>query len=196
MKPVDLGTFSENVYATNSIFTDVDVREFLYSDNAYQPTTSLYPIVWEDEDCLADELPDIIDKGDRVVNSIVAEKIMAFDPYGVEIYPARLKVADDTVEGRYLMSVKNVIDVLDENESFIEISPASGRVLVHNVFISDEKLLKVPLYKRLVFRVKGADDTIFFDGRIIDAADKYFSIHGAKLIQITPFNTSEEAPIL
>ncbi len=178
------------------MFVDVDVREFLYSDNEYQPTSSVEPIIWEDNDCFADELPDIVDKGERVVNFITAQIIMSFDPYGVEVYPAKLKLADAAVEGRYLMSVKNIIDVMDESESSIEISPVDGERLVHDVYISTEKLSKIPLHKRLVFRVKGADDTIFFDGRIIDAADKYFSIHGAKLIQITPFNTSEEAPIL
>ncbi|NRA83802.1 MAG: hypothetical protein HRU22_08550 [Gammaproteobacteria bacterium] len=195
MSEIALGTFSENLMASDSMFTELDVREFLYGNNVYQPTSTLAPIVWEDENCHKSAVPDIIDKGDRVVNDIVAEKIMAFDPYGVEIYPAKLLLNNDQADGRYLISVKNIIDVMDDEKSVVEISPVDGSLRVRRLYISKKKLLEIPKQKRLVFRVKGTDDTIFFDGDIINSVTDFFAIHGASGVQITPFNTADRAPI-
>lgn len=68
----------------------------------------------------------IVDCGDLSVSRLFAEILMSFDPFGIEYYPSQLKLEDGEVQNRYILAINNIIDVLDEERSDIEISPRSG----------------------------------------------------------------------
>lgn len=183
---------TENYLASSVNFTQVDIREPMYATNDYHPTSSEHPIVWKDlERGRVNRVGPIVDCGDLSVSSTFAQKLMSFDPFGVEVYPSRLKLDDGELEGRYLIAVNNVIDVLDEERSRIKKSPRSGNLIVHDLYISDEKLSKIPLEKRVAFRVKGANTTTFFCEELFDVIvrDREFDpLRKAKL------STDNEAP--
>ncbi|SFM22588.1 hypothetical protein SAMN04487963_1799 [Marinobacter zhejiangensis] len=194
-KNVRLATLSEDFSSSDAMFTDVDEREYLYSTNEYTPCSSLNPLLWEDLDIDVEDIPDMVDKGDRVVNREIAELIMSFDPYGVEFYPVELKGENGVLKNRYLLSVKNIIDAVDYSRSRIIENPKPHRPpIVSRLAICPEKLERIPLNKRLVFRVRESN-TIFFDGRI---AEKFLEglLDGRHfLCEATPFDTSELAPV-
>lgn len=194
-KNIGLATLSEDFSSSDAMFTDVDAREYLYSTNEYIPCSSLNPLRWEDLDIDIADVPDMVDKGDKVVNKEIAELIMSFDPYGVEFYPVELKGENGVLQNRYLLSVKNIIDVIDNERSRIIENPKPHRApIVSRLAICPEKLGNIPLNKRLVFRVKESN-TIFFDGRI---AEKFMEglLEGRHLLcEATPFDTSELAPV-
>jgi hypothetical protein len=163
---------TENYFTSSVIFTSVDNRESLYSTNIFHPTSSENSIVWqESESGSIKNVGPIVDCGDLSVSSGFASKLMSFDPYGVEVYPSKLKLDDGQLEGRYLVAVNNIIDVLDENKSDIEISPRSGKKIVHELYFSEEKLRSIPMDKRIAFRVKGAETALFFCEELFDVLD-------------------------
>lgn len=194
-KNFNLGTISEDFDESDCMFKEVDERGYFYSTNEYIPCSSFSPIAWEDLDILdCDEVPDIVEKGDKVVSKAVAKLIMSYDPYGVEVYPAKLTIKNGVIKDRYIISIKNIIDVIDTERSRIIQNPKPHRPpIVSRLAISPEKLELIPLHKRLVFRVKESN-TIFFDGSIVDkfVGDLMNGHH--KLCQAIPFDTSELAP--
>ncbi|EHC7289596.1 imm11 family protein [Vibrio parahaemolyticus] len=154
---------SEDYYASSTNFTPVDNRESMYSTNIYHPSSSENPIIWQDlEGGSINSVGPIVDCGDLSVSANFAQMLMSFDPYGIEVYPSLLKADNGVSEGRYLIAVNNVIDVLDEEKSIIKTSPRSGKKLVHVLYLSEEKLKSIPLNKRIAFRVKGAETVMFF----------------------------------
>ncbi|MFH4560320.1 imm11 family protein [Vibrio diabolicus] len=154
---------SEDYYASSTNFTPVDNRESMYSTNIYHPSSSENPIIWQDlEGGSINSVGPIVDCGDLSVSANFAQMLMSFDPYGIEVYPSLLKADNGSAEGRYLIAVNNVIDVLDEEKSIIKTSPRSGKKLVHVLYLSEEKLKRIPLNKRIAFRVKGAETVMFF----------------------------------
>nr|WP_241910554.1 hypothetical protein [Vibrio lentus] len=94
-------------------FQCVDNREPLYSKSEYEPTSSKSPIVWEALDGSTKQVGNIADNGDLCVTKEFAEIVMSFDPYGIECYPATLKLSDGSLTDRYLLALNNVIDVID-----------------------------------------------------------------------------------
>ncbi|MEL4408293.1 imm11 family protein [Shewanella algae] len=154
---------TENYFTSTTSFTCIDNREFLYSTDEFKPTSSLRPIVWQDQESAdTSKIGHIIDSGDLSISKDLAEIIMSFDPYGVEFYPSKLTLKNSEVSERYLLAINNVIDVIDEEESDIEVSPYNGDLIIHDLYISEEKLKNTPFNKRVVFRVKGAETAMFF----------------------------------
>ncbi|QQO85239.1 imm11 family protein [Shewanella algae] len=154
---------TENYFTSTTSFTCIDNRELLYSTDEFKPTSSLRPIVWQDQESAdTSKIGHIIDSGDLSISKVLAEIIMSFDPYGVEFYPSKLTLKNSEVSERYLLAINNVIDVIDEEESDIEVSPYNGDLIIHDLYISEEKLKNTPFNKRVVFRVKGAETAMFF----------------------------------
>ncbi|MUK94776.1 hypothetical protein GNP80_20405 [Aliivibrio fischeri] len=154
---------TENYFTSRVNLTCVDNREFFYSTNFYHPTTSNHSIVWKDlKGGKVSQVGPIVDIGDLSVSSQFAQKLMSFDPYGVEVYPSKLELKDGQIENRYLLAINNTIDVLDYDKSDIEISPRSGKKIIHILFLSEKKLKKTPLEQRIAFRIKGAETAMFF----------------------------------
>ncbi len=154
---------TENYFTSKTSFTCIDDREFLYSTNDFNPTASFNPIVWQDqENHKGVSVGHIADNGDLSVSKDLAEIIMSFDPYGIEFYPSKLLLNDSALDDRYLLAVNNFIDVMDDEKSDIEISPYSGNPIVHDLYLSEHKLKNIPLQNRVLFRVKGAETSMFF----------------------------------
>ncbi|MGX2965879.1 imm11 family protein [Shewanella sp. FeAMO] len=154
---------TENYFTSTTSFTCIDNRVLLYSTDEFKPTSSLRPIVWQDQESAdTSKIGHIIDSGDLSISKDLAEIIMSFDPYGVEFYPSKLTLKNSEVSERYLLAINNVIDVIDEEESDIEVSPYNGDLIIHDLYISEEKLKNTPFNKRVVFRVKGAETAMFF----------------------------------
>ncbi|MCE9783056.1 imm11 family protein [Shewanella algae] len=154
---------TENYFTSTTSFSCIDNRELLYSTDEFKPTSSLRPIVWQDQESAdTSKIGHIIDSGDLSISKDLAEIIMSFDPYGVEFYPSKLTLKNSEVSERYLLAINNVIDVIDEEESDIEVSPYNGDLIIHDLYISEEKLKNTPFNKRVVFRVKGAETAMFF----------------------------------
>ncbi|PTP40647.1 imm11 family protein [Vibrio splendidus] len=163
---------SENYFTSSVNFVPVDDRESLYSTNHYHPTSSVNPIVWLDsEGGSIKKVGPIVDCGDLSVSAKFAEALMSFDPYGVEYYPSQLDLEDGSVKNRYIIAINSIIDILDEDRSDIEISPRSGEPIVHELFLSEEKLKQIPLENRVAFRVKGAETAMFFCEELFDVVD-------------------------
>ncbi|TOR21861.1 hypothetical protein CGG78_24535, partial [Vibrio parahaemolyticus] len=53
--------------------------------------------MWKDDDIYEIEALDLIRGGAFNVTKPIAELIMSFDPYGVEVYPAKLTCSGDGV---------------------------------------------------------------------------------------------------
>ncbi|EMK3365295.1 hypothetical protein P3592_19895 [Vibrio parahaemolyticus] len=176
---------SENYFFSSVNFVSVDNRESLYSTNHYHPTSSINPVVWVDsEGGSIKNVGPIVDCGDLSVSRLFAEILMSFDPFGIEYYPSQLKLEDGEVQNRYILAINNIIDVLDEERSDIEISPRSGELIVHELFISEEKLKQIPLSNRVAFRVKGAETAMFFCEELFDVIDfmaEFYSLRKAKI---------------
>ena len=183
---------SENYFTSSVNFTSVDNREAMYSTNDFHPTSAVNTIVWQDlEGGKVNNVGPIVDCGDLSVSSTFAEKLMSFDPFGIETYPSKLKLDDGELENRYLIAINNVIDVLDEENSDIDISPRSGRQIVHELYLSDEKLSRVPVAKRVAFRVKGVATAMFFCEELFDVVD---SIPEFDVLRKAKISTDDEAP--
>ncbi|MHC6526981.1 hypothetical protein ACX806_05660, partial [Vibrio proteolyticus] len=118
---------TENYFTSTTSFTCIDNREFLYSTNEFNPTSSIKPIIWQDQENInGSKVGHIVDSGDLSISKDLAEIIMSFDPYGIECYPSKLILKNSEVSGRYLLAINNIIDVIDEDDSDIEISPYNG----------------------------------------------------------------------
>ncbi len=165
---MEYAVISEDYMKSPSQFQCVDSREFLYSTNNYVPTTTVSPIKWKDENILSTMVHPIASNGDICITKELAEIIMSFDPYGIEVYPASLDVKDGEVVERYLLAINNIQDVVDYDKSVTEISPNSGNLIVHKLFLSEEKLLKVPEEKKVIYRAKDMDSAVFFTPEIFD----------------------------
>ncbi|USD31537.1 MULTISPECIES: hypothetical protein [Vibrio] len=163
---------SENYQVSSTSFTCVDNSEPLYSKADYEPTSSADPIVWEATDGSIKGVGSIADNGDLCVSKEFAELVMSFDPFGIECYPAELRLLDAVLKNRYLLALNNVIDVLDESKSRTRKSPKRNKILIMDLYLSEEKLLNTPFHKRVLFRVKGAETATIFCEEIYDLARK------------------------
>ncbi|EGR1569475.1 hypothetical protein ABVF67_003562 [Vibrio parahaemolyticus] len=188
---MEFSVISEDFMRSSSTFQSVDDREFLYSTNNFHPTSSENPIRWEDKNITSSMVHPISDNGDICVSKELAELVMSFDPYGVEFYPASLLTKDGEITERYILALNNIQDVVDFERSVIEVSPNSGNLIVHRLFLSPEKILNIPFHKRVVYRAEGADTAVFFAPEIYDliSNDSRFS-----LVRKMKKNTSTRAP--
>nr|WP_052678351.1 DUF1629 domain-containing protein [Moritella viscosa]SHO12002.1 Putative uncharacterized protein [Moritella viscosa] len=201
MDTEELATFSENLLSNDIMSQTLDSREFLYSSEGFVPISVINPIIWEAAGADMTGIPDILDKGDRIISKVVMEAIMAWDPYGVVVMPAALKVDDGLAKGRYLLSVNNIIDVMDTEESFVYLEDRSDydlppELIVAELFIDAEKYHVIPEYKKHIFRVKGSDDTIFFSMELVTHVWDIAMQADCQGIVYTPFDFDEEAPIM
>ncbi|WP_268809816.1 hypothetical protein, partial [Vibrio parahaemolyticus] len=165
---MEFSVISEDFMRSSSAFQSVDDREFLYSTNNFHPTSSENPIRWEDKNITSSMVHPISDNGDICVSKELAELVMSFDPYGVEFYPASLLTKDGEITERYILALNNIQDVVDFERSVIEVSPNSGNLIVHRLFLSPEKILNIPFHKRVVYRAEGSDTAVFFAPEIYD----------------------------
>ena len=151
---MEYAVISEDYMRSPSQFQCVDSREFLYSTNDYIPTTTINAIKWEDGNILSTMVHPIASNGDICITKELAEIIMSFDPYGIEVYPASLIVKDGEVKERYLLAINNIQDVVDYDKSVTEISPNSGDLIVHKLFLNEGKLLNISKEKKLYTEIK------------------------------------------
>ncbi|SGZ03143.1 Putative uncharacterized protein [Moritella viscosa] len=181
-----IAKINEALYASNAMFMSDDARAYLYEDIDYIPVSIAAPIIWTDDNVLARHVFDITNAGDLSVTAKVAEIFMSFDPYGITVLPNRLDCADGMSEQvRYVIAINNEIDVLDEDKSHIERKvrhydpeehgydlPLEERgsyvtERIDELYLSEEKMKKVPKCKRHIFRVKGVN-VFFFSNEIYD----------------------------
>ncbi|MFC3153240.1 hypothetical protein ACFOEK_19530 [Litoribrevibacter euphylliae] len=190
-KVTEFSIISEDYMRSPSEFQCVDNREFLYSTNNYHPTSALNAIKWEDKNIPSSMVHPIVSIGDLCVSRELAELIMSFDPYGVEVYPASLITKDADVDDRFILAINNIQDVVDFDRSVIETSPYSGELIVHRLFLSAEKIEQIPFEKRIVYRPQNADTVIFFAPEVYDLvkSDPQFA-----LVRKLKKNTSMRAP--
>ncbi len=165
---MNFSIISENFQMSTTSFVCVDNREHLYSKAEFEPTSSLESIHWESADGLIKDVGHISDNGDLCVSKEFAELVMSFDPYGIECYPAKLRLQDGTISKRYLLALNNVIDVVDESKSRMRKSPKRNKMLVMELYLSEQKLKRTPWHKRILFRVKGAETATIFCEEIFD----------------------------
>lgn len=197
----ELATFSENLLSNDIMSQARDAREFLYSSEKFTPTSSLNPIIWEADGAQMDGIPDILDKGDRIISKVVMDAIMAWDPYAVTVLPAALQTDNGLSTQRYLLSVDNIIDVMDEEESYMFMRDLSDydlppELIVNELFIDPEKYHAIAEHKKHIFRVKGSDDTIFFSMALVKHVWEIAMQADCQGIVYTPFDFDEEAPIM
>ncbi|UUM32476.1 imm11 family protein [Vibrio japonicus] len=159
---------SEDYRAPSTSFTCIDNREPLYSKSTLEPTSSYEPIVWEATDGSIKGVGNIADNGDLCVSKELAELVMSFDPYGIECYPAELRFRDGTLNKRYILAINNIVDAMDELKSRTRKSPKRNKILVMELYLSEEKLRQVPFHKRVLFRVHGAETATIFCEEIYD----------------------------
>ncbi|MCG9683255.1 hypothetical protein L1D31_11790 [Vibrio sp. Isolate23] len=195
-----LATFSENLLSNDIIAKPDDAREYLYSSNSYIPVSALSPIIWLAGDNDLDEIPDIIDKGDRMVSELIMKAIMSWDPYGIIFMPAALKSEDKKHSNRYIMAINNIIDVMNEEESRTYMKDNSDyglppELIVRELFICEGKYNLIPEHKKHIFRVKGSDDTIFFSAELVNHVWDIAEQNGAIGLVQEPFDFDEEAPV-
>ncbi|WP_261886077.1 hypothetical protein [Vibrio pomeroyi] len=175
---------SENFNRSTTQFQCVDNREPLYSKSEYEPTSSKSPIVWEALDSSTEQVGNIADNGDLCVTKEFAEIVMSFDPYGIECYPATLKLSDGSLTDRYILALNNVIDVIDDFKSRTRKSPKRNKILVMELYLSEVKLAQIPFQKRILLRVQGADTATVFCEEIYDLVaqdDRYSDLRMFKL---------------
>ncbi len=165
---MEYAVISEDYMRSPSQFQCVDSREFLYSTNDYIPTTTINAIKWEDGNILSTMVHPIASNGDMCITKELAEIIMSFDPYGIEVYPASLVVKDGEVTERYLLAINNIQDVVDYDKSVTEISPNSSDLIVHKLFLNEDKLLNISKEKKVIYRAKDMDSAVFFTPEIFD----------------------------
>ncbi len=195
-----LATFSENLLGNDIVAKPSDSREFLYALDKFVPVSTSEPIVWTAGEHDLGYIPDIIDKGDRLVSRLVMEAIMAWDPYGVIFLPAELHSSSKRISNFYIMSVNNIIDVINEEDSFVFMEDKSHiglppKVVVSELYISESKYSEIKPYKKHVFRVKGSDDTVFFSTELVDHVWDIVEKKGALGLVQEPFDFDEEAPV-
>ncbi|TNZ82449.1 hypothetical protein CGK39_16730 [Vibrio parahaemolyticus] len=200
MSTEQLTTFSENLLGSDIIAKPADGREFLYSTDIFVPVSTSAPIVWTAGEHPLEDVPDIIDKGDRLVSRLIMEAIMAWDPYGVIFLPAELHSTCRQLTGFYIMSVNNTIDVINDEESFVFTRDKSHlglppKVVVSELYISESKYNAIEPHKKHIFRVQGSDDTIFFSTELVDNVWEIAEKNGAVGLVQEPFNFDEEAPV-
>ncbi|HAS8402997.1 TPA: hypothetical protein RSW51_004340 [Vibrio vulnificus] len=195
-----LATFSENLLGNDIVAKPIDGREFLYSIDKYLPVSALDAIIWTAGDHDLEDVPDIIDKGDRLVSRLVMEAIMAWDPYGVIFLPAELHSTCRKLTDFFIMSVNNTIDVINEEDSFVFMEDKSHiglppKVVVSELYISESKYNAIESHKKHIFRVQGSDDTIFFSTELVDNVWEIAEKNGAVGLVQEPFDFDEEAPV-
>lgn len=171
------------------LFTAVDSRSSFYDDNDFTPTSCKSEIVWKDDDIYEIEALDLIRGGAFNVTKPIAELIMSFDPYGVEVYPAKLTCSGDGVlTERYIIAVDNLVDVVDYDKG-IKVTDVTTRF-----YLSNEKIKELPDSKRHVFKPIGMTKT-FFSIELFEALvrlDEEGKINTS--IVAFSFDTSEETP--
>ncbi|AIW13578.1 hypothetical protein VITU102760_25580 [Vibrio tubiashii] len=165
---MEFSVISEDFMRSSTAFQCVDSREFFYSTNNYHPTTSESSIKWEDKNIMSSMVHPIADNGDICVTKDLAEIIMSFDPYGVEVYPASLVTKDEEINNRYILAINNIQDVVDFDRSVVEKSPYNGDLIVHRLFLCSDKISRIPFNKRIIYRSKDADTAVFFAPEIFD----------------------------
>ncbi len=188
---MEYAVISEDYMRSSSQFQCVDSREILYSNNDYIPTTTINAIKWEDKNITKNLVHPISDNGDICITKELAEIIMSFDPYRIEVYPASLLIQDGELSERYLLAINNIQDVADMNRSAIEISEDTGSIIVHRLFLSDTKLNEIQFNKRVIYRIKGAETAVFFAPEIYDLIINDYRFY---LVRKIKKNTSMRAP--
>nr|WP_086937945.1 DUF1629 domain-containing protein [Thaumasiovibrio occultus] len=194
-----LATLSEDLLSNDIMAKPSDAREYLHSHNRYIPVSSDNYFVWDIGEADIDALPDMIDKGDRVVSKAVMDVIMSWDPYGVIFVPVKLKSNDSLSDSRYIMAVNNIIDVMDEENSFVFTRDNSRYnlppdIVVNELYISETKYAQICESKKHIFRVKGADGTIFFSAQMANTVWDVAVSEGLQGMVMQPFDFNEEAP--
>lgn len=186
---MEVAYINEDFNEGESLFIPIDIRSSFYDDNDFIPTTSVSEIVWYDDDILSIEALDLIRAGAFNVTKSIAELIMSFDPYGVEVYPAKLKCSGEGVLAeRYILAVDNLVDVVDFDKC-IKVTDVTT-----SFFLSDEKIMKLPESKRHVFKPIGMTKT-FFSIELLEALvrlDEEGNINTS--IVAFSFDTTEETP--
>ncbi|MCX8804706.1 hypothetical protein NOL29_25880 [Vibrio parahaemolyticus] len=123
--------------------------------------------MWKDDDIYEIEALDLIRGGAFNVTKPIAELIMSFDPYGVEVYPAKLTCSGDGVlTERYIIAVDNLVDVVDYDKG-IKVTDVTTRF-----YLSNEKIKELPDSKRHVFKPVGMTKT-FFSIELFEALNVY-----------------------
>nr|WP_269809247.1 DUF1629 domain-containing protein [Enterovibrio nigricans] len=180
---------NEDFNEGESLFISTDIRSSLYDDNYFIPTTSVSEIIWQDKNNQNIEALDIIRGGLFNFTKDIAELIMSFDPYGVEMYPSKLTCAGNgVIDNRYILAIDNLVDAVDLEKS-IRITDVTTRF-----YLSDEKLRLLPESKRHVFKPIGMTKT-FFSMEIFEALVRLDALGKINTSIIAfSFDTSEETP--
>lgn len=174
---MNFSIISENYLASNTIFVCTDSREPLYSKSDFEPTSSSNPIIWKAKEGSLKRVGNIIDNGDLCVSQKFAELIISFDPFGIECYPAELRSDNESLKGRYILAINNVIDVTDNVKTITRKSPKRNKILIQELYLSEKKLTNISFNKRILFRIKGAETVTVFCEEIYDliSNDSYYS---------------------
>lgn len=186
---MEIAYINEDFNEGDSLFLPVDTRSSLYDDNDFIPTTCINEIVWADNDILHIEALDLIRGGAFNVTRSIADLIMSFDPYGVEVYPSKLVCSGDGVlVERFILAVDNLVNVVDHERSIKETDVTT------RFYLSDEKIMKLPESKRHVFKPIGMTKT-FFSIELFEALVR-LNEEGKINTSIVAFSfdTSEETP--
>ena len=203
---------NEKLITSNAMFIASDNRDFLYSDMDFNPTSTQYPIVWEDKNMVSFGVFDITNSGDLSVTAPIAEVFMSFDPYGVEFYPNRLNCADGMSDQiRYIIAIHNEVDVVDIDKSHIEKMVIKYNPEKHGydipdedkkdvimyrtsrLFLSEEKIQNLPENKKHIFRVKDTE-AFFFSEEVYNALYNIAVDGKASGLTAYTFDTNEKAP--
>ncbi len=209
---MDIAYINERLEQSEALFMCDDKREFLYEDMDYVPVSALSSLIWTDEDTYSEAVFDITSSGDLSVTEPIAKLFMSFDPFGITVLPNRLKCMDGiSTQKRYIIAINNELDVLDENKSVVEVRttyydskkhgydiPEEDKnpivsVLVHTLYIDEDKLLSYPENRRNIFRVKETNKFFF-------SSDIYECLYNLALdglacgLTAYKFSTNEEAP--
>ncbi|MDR2924541.1 MAG: hypothetical protein LBU76_01050 [Azoarcus sp.] len=107
--------------------------------------------------------------------------------YNVQFIPASIEVKKGTgIDGYWLMHNYNHVECMDLEKSDCEISPRTEKVSwIRKIVLSPEKLSKVPLEKRLFFRMKEDYPTHLVHKSVVD---KIMAIN-PKGVKFTPVET-------
>ncbi|WP_299022837.1 DUF1629 domain-containing protein [uncultured Photobacterium sp.] len=203
---------NEDLMESNSMFMVADEREYLYSNMDYVPCSSINPIIWKDECMVSFGVFDITNSGDLSVTAPIAEVFMSFDPYGVEVYPNKLKCSDgDSDQVRYIIAINNEVDVKDDEKSVIEtkiikydpekhgsdVPEEDKKDLIRNrvrrLYLSEDKLNSLPDSHRHIFRVKNTE-AFFFSEEVYNALYEIALEGKASGLTAYTFDTDDMAP--
>ncbi|MGF1902789.1 imm11 family protein [Aliivibrio sifiae] len=186
---MEIAYINEDFNEGESLFIPADIRSSFYDDNDFIPTTSISEVVWNDKDIQDIEALDVIRGGAFNVTKDIAELIMSFDPYGVEVYPSKLTCSGSgVIDERYILAIDNLVDAVDIDKS-IKITDVTTRF-----YLSEEKLKKLPESKKHVFKPIGMSKT-FFSLELFEAL-VHLDSEGKIKTSITAFSfdISEETP--